>query len=106
MWNPSAGKDSPSALPIHTVAARWGSKPGTIDPWGIKWPGYAPDWHVLTVRVDPTDRCYPFWVTGWMPKTGTDDCQSGEPFIWKVGDLSNARYDLTEAVYLPPEGEA
>ena len=31
----------------------------------------------------------------------TDGAPAGEPFIWKVPDLSDARYDLTEAVALP-----
>ena len=82
-------------LPIHTVTARWGSKPC---PEG-RWAGYAPDWHVITVKHDPSDRQYPFWVQGWLPSNNTDG-PAGETFIWKVPDLSCARYDLSEAVFL------
>lgn len=98
MWNPAHRQDDPAALPVHTVPARWGSPP---DPAGT-WRGYAPDWHVLVVVPDPTDRSYPFWVYGWLPaRDTTDGAPAGEPFIWKVPDLSDARYDLTEAVALP-----
>ena len=82
-------------LPVHTVKARWGSTP---DP-ETGWKGYEPDWHVLTIKIDPTDRCYPFWVQGWLPSNNTDG-PAGETFIWKCSDLTNPRYDLSEAVLL------
>lgn len=104
MWNPAYGQRNPAALPVHTVPARWGSRPCILEPWGIPSAGYAPDWHVLVVVPDPTDRSYPFWVYGWLPaRDTTDNAPAGEPFIWKVPDLNDARYDLTEAVVIPAE---
>jgi hypothetical protein len=98
MWNPAYKQKDPAALPIHTVPARWGSRP---DPDG-GWSGYEPDWHVLVVVSDPTDCSYPFWVYGWLPaRDTTDGALAAEPFIWKTQNLNNARYDLTEAVVLP-----
>lgn len=97
MWNPAHGKQHPEAVPFHTVRALWGSRP---DPNG-RWQGYAPDWHVMTIQPDPADRCYPFWVTGWLPGNGKDGAPCCEPFIWKVPSIADARYDLTEAVCLP-----
>lgn len=82
-------------LPVHTVAARWGSRP---DP-ATGWKGYEPDWHVITIKIDPTDSVYPFWVEGWLPSKHTDG-PAGRTFIWKVSDLTCPRYDLTEAVLI------
>jgi hypothetical protein len=92
-------RSNPQALPVHTVKARWGSRP---DPES-GWRGYEPDWHVLTIKPDLDDRFYPFWVEGWLP-AGNTEGPAGKPFIWKVSSLNDARYDLTEAVCLPPVG--
>lgn len=104
MWNPAYNKQHPEALPIHTVKAQWGSRPGYFTCGGRQYEhkGYAPDWHVMTIQPDPKDRSYPYWVTGWLPGNGRDGAPCCEPFIWKVPDISDARYDLTEAVCLPP----
>jgi hypothetical protein len=90
-----SNRNHPDAIPVHTVRARWGSHPNG------RWPGYEPDWHVLTITPDPADRCYPFWVEGWLPASGAQGLAC-EPFIWKASSLNDARYDLTEAVCLPP----
>jgi hypothetical protein len=99
MWNPSLIQGEP--LSVHTVKARWGSRPGTIHTGKgeIPWRGYRPDWHVLTIRYDPTNRAYPYFVTGWLPAKGTrDGAEACEPFCWFVPSIDDARYDLTEAV--------
>jgi len=105
MWNPSALQNRAAAQQVHTVRARWGSRPGTIDmgAYSLPWAGYAPDWHVLTIRHDPSDRAYPFFVTGWLPVAGTDGATAAEPFCWRVPCLTDARYDLTEAVAITVE---
>ena len=88
------------AQPIHTVKARWGSKPCG------KWKGYEPDWHVITIRHTEHDKAFPFCVEGWLPATsnrwdGPVHGPAGQYFIWRVSDLNDARFDLTEAVFLP-----
>lgn len=95
MWNPAHAYKNPAAIPVQTVTARWGSQP---DP-DSGWKGYEPDWHVLTIR-ETSDRTYPLFVEGWLPSTKADGL-AGEPFCWRVADLSCARYDLSEAVYVP-----
>lgn len=82
---------------IHTVKALWGSKP---DP-ETNWKGYAPDWHVVAIQPDPADSSYPYWVWGWLPSVKTDG-PAWERFMWKASSLSDARYDLSMAVGLPP----
>lgn len=87
------------AQPIHTVKARWGSRPVG------RWKGYEPDWHVVTIR-QTGDAEFPFLVEGWLPSTsrswgGPADGPAGEFFIWRTNGLDDPRYDLTEAVFLP-----
>lgn len=95
-WFPQSFPYAPSGTPVHTVAARWGSTPSIIQPWGIPWKGYRPDWHVLVIQHDPEDRCYPYWVEGWLHGR-----RGPEHFIWKCADFTDPRYDITAAVVLP-----
>jgi hypothetical protein len=79
-------------LPIHTVKARWGSAPSPED----NWPGYAPDWKVHWVQ-DSGDAVFPYYVrVTYRAKPGDTN-----PCTWLVPSIDDARYDLTEAVYLP-----
>ena len=98
MWNPAYEKSNPAAVPVQTVKARWGSRPSADG----RWKGYEPDWHILVIKPDPADRSYPYWVEGWMPDHQAQG-EAGTPFIWKVSDLTDPRYDLTEAVVIQPE---
>jgi hypothetical protein len=71
-------------LPIHTATGRW-------------WDGTKePDWIVLTVR--PTgDLVFPFVVlVRYNAQPGMTN-----PCHWRVPDLNNVRYDLSQAVALP-----
>lgn len=84
----------PTAKPVHTVTARWGSKPCG------SWKGYEPDWHVLTIQG--TGNPQEYWIQGWLPANNADGL-AAETFIWRMSfDLLNdcARYDFSEAVCL------
>jgi len=87
-----------TALPIHTVAARWGVPPGYFECGGKRYEtkGSAPDWLIETVQPGPAAG-YPFFVTGRhrdpAPGALTRIC-------WSVTDLDDARYDLTNAVWV------
>jgi hypothetical protein len=85
-------------LPIHTVAAYWGIAPGYFECGGKRYDtkGSAPDWLIETVR-DSQCADYPFFVTGRhrdpMPGALTR-------ISWSVKNLDDARYDLTQAVWV------
>jgi hypothetical protein len=85
-----------TALPIHTVAARWGVPPGHFDCGGKRYEtkGSAPDWLIEEVRTGPVAG-YPLFVTGRHrdPVPG-----ALERIAWSVRNLDDARYDLTHAV--------
>ena len=87
-----------TTLPIHTVTAHWGIEPGYFDCGGKRYEtkGSAPDWLIETVRSGPVPG-YPLQVTGRhrdpMPGALNRIC-------WSVRDLDNARYDLSNAVWV------
>jgi hypothetical protein len=85
-----------TALPIHTVAARWGINPGYFEYGGKRYKtnGLAPDWLIETVRPNPVAG-YPLFVTGRHrdPAPG-----ALTRIAWSVRNLDDARYDLTQAV--------
>ena len=87
-----------AALPIHTVAARWGVPPGHFECGGRRYEtkGSAPDWLIETVRPGPVAG-YPLFVTGRhrYPMPG-----ALERIAWSVRNLDNARYDLSQAVWV------
>jgi hypothetical protein len=87
-----------AALPIHTVAARWGVRPGYFDCGGKQYEtkGSAPDWLIETVKPGPLAD-YPLFVTGRHR-----DPMPGAliRIAWSVKDLDDPRYDLTQAVWV------
>lgn len=92
-------RQQPDALPVHTAKARWGVRPDENGRYGR-----SPDWHVLTIQPDPADRQYPYWIEGWRPDSSAEG-EAAIPFFWKVPDLNDARYDLSEAVVIPPTSQ-
>ena len=87
-----------TTLPIHTVTAHWGIEPGYFHCGGRRYEtkGSAPDWLIETVSHSPVAD-YPLLVTGRhrnpMPGALNRIC-------WSVRDLDNARYDLSNAVWV------
>jgi hypothetical protein len=87
-----------TALPIHTVAARRGVPPGWFECGGKRYEtrGSAPDWLIETVSRGPVAG-YPLFVTGRHrdPVPG-----ALTRIAWSVKNLDDARYDLTQAVWV------